>query len=98
MEPFPFLISPIYVTSPHRSRSAVCQVRRHGKEQFNGHGVLVILGLGPPDSTAARIIPTRGHIGKDRFSHRKILSVSSEIISIDPSQSPPAFIVVELVQ
>src|SRR5579859_7410755 len=74
------------------------KIGRYRKKELVGNRILVGLGFAPPDPTTTSVVPTTGHIGKDRTCHRKILPAASQIIRIDPCQRPPTFIVVIVIQ
>src|SRR6185437_973340 len=97
-KPFPFAVGPRQVRRALlRGGGAVCQMRGYGKEQLIGDGVFVGSLLAPPDAAGAVVAPPSGHVGKDGLGHVEIGWMAREVVGVDPSEGPPAFVVVILI-
>ena len=68
-------------------------------KQIIGNRVFIMMRILPPVNTSAThiITPSSGHIFEDYLRHLQILLVVGQFKGINPSQSPPAFVIVKII-
>src|SRR3569833_1137583 len=91
LEPRPLVLGPAQVRRV--TGNAVVQGRGELEEQLVRDGVLVVLGLAPPDAAAAGAVPVGEHVVRVRTCGAEVAAVPGQVVSVDPGEAPPGRVV-----
>ena len=97
-EPRPLVSGPIEIAAdPAVARRSLVQANGCQQEEFVGNGILVTMGLVPPNAPRAYgvgRVPTNGEIAEDGLGHVQETGVAGEVVSAYPGVGPPTLIIV----